>query len=147
VAGRLVWSEARPPGDDAAVGVVAAPEANAGADGATAVDADTGADGAKATPDGARVPAVPVGGLTALAPVVPPAAWTPPRGGPAQAGPPGPPGPAGQAIVTRRADRRRSLKKAERRDRLSTVTGRAVVVALLTVAVVVLLLIAQHGGF
>ena len=74
----------------------------------------------------------------------PAAAWTPPPGPPAW---PWQVGEHGQAIVTRRADRRRSLQKTERRRRLSAASGRAVVVALFAVAMVVLVLVAQHGGF
>lgn len=134
VAGRLVWSEARPPagGAPAATGVTA--------DGATAT-AVAAAERAPAMPDGMQAPAVWIGESGAPAP---PGAWTSPGGAPDG---PGPAGAPAQAIVTRRADRRRSLKKAERRDRLTTVTGRAVVVALLTVVVVVILIIAQRGGF
>ena len=124
VAGRLVWSEAMP--DDS--GEVAAPGGGA-------------APGEGAAPEGALALAAQVDGHKASAPA---AAWTPPPG------PPDWPRQAGehdQAIVTRRADRRRSLQKAKQRRRLSAASRRAVVVALFAVAMVVLVLVAQHGGF
>ena len=128
LAGRLVWSEELPD-EDAASG-----------DGAAA---DAGA-----TPAGALVPAAQGDERKALALTT---AWTPPLGapdGPRQAGAPGRAIVARQAApVTRRAERRRSLQKAEHRRRLSAVSGRAVVVALLVVAVAVVVLLAQHGGF
>ena len=124
VAGRLVWSEAMPD----ASGEVAAPGGGA-------------APGEGAAPEGALALAAHVDGHKASAPA---AAWTPPPG------PPDWPRQAGehdQAIVTRRADRRRSLQKAKQRRRLSAASRRAVVVALFAVAMVVLVLVAQHGGF
>jgi hypothetical protein len=129
VAGRLVWSEAMSDGDaasgeGAASGEVAAPGGGA-------------APGEVAAPGGALALAAQVDGRKASAAT---AAWTPPPDAPdwpRQAGAP----------VTRRADRRRSLQKARQRRRLSVVSGRAVVVALFVVATIVLVLVAQRGGF
>jgi hypothetical protein len=123
VAGRLVWSEAM--SDDS--GEVAAPGGGAGSgEGAASEGALSLTEG-----DGRKTSA-------------PTAAWTSPTDAPDR---PRQPEETGQAIVTRRADRRRSLQKAKQRRRLSAASGRAVVVALFAVAVVVLLLVAQRGGF
>jgi hypothetical protein len=132
VAGRLVWSEAMSDGDaasgeGAASGEVAAPGGGAGpGEGAASEGALSLTEG-----DGRKTSA-------------PTAAWTSPTDAPDR---PRQPEESGQAIVTRRADRRRSLQKAKQRRRLSAASGRAVVVALFAVAVVVLLLVAQRGGF
>jgi cobalamin biosynthesis Mg chelatase CobN len=107
------------------------------------------APGEGAALEGALALAAQVGGRKASAPT---AAWTPPTDAsdwPRQAGA------SGQAMVTRqagatvtrRADRRRSLQRARQRRRLSVVSGRAIVVALFVVATVVLVLVAQRGGF
>ncbi len=64
---------------------------------------------------------------------------------------PGPITPDAVALITRRVDRRRSIKQAERRHalvpaRLATAPAVAVLVLLAVLAVVVLLVV-QHGGF
>jgi hypothetical protein len=141
VAGRLVWSEAMSDGDAASGEGVASGERAAPGCGA--------APGEAAAPEGALALAAQVEGRKASAPT---AAWTPPTEAPDW---PRQAGASGQAMVTRhagttvtrRADRRRSLQKARQRRRLSVVSGRAVVVALFVVATVVLVLVAQRGGF
>jgi hypothetical protein len=135
VAGRLVWSDAMSDGD-AASSEVAAPGRDA-------------VPGEGAALEGALALAAQVDGRKASAST---AAWTPPTDAsdwPRQAGA------SGQAMVTRqagatvtrRADRRRSLQRARQRRRRSVVSGRAIVVALFVVATVVLVLVAQRGGF
>jgi len=139
VAGRLVWSEAMT-GEGAASDAGAAPNRDAAADKNTTLGRDAAPDEA-ATLGGALSLAVQADARMAS---VPAAAWRPPSG------PPDRPRQAGeysQAIVTRRADRRRSLQQARQHRRLSMVSGRAAAVALFAVALVVVVLVAQHGGF